>query len=145
MSQLEKTCKLESYLDTALRDQFFCGLKDQRIQQELLCIDDLALTKALDKSRSMEVVVKATQSIQELENSTAKCKPEDAAAHRVFTSKKSSCYRCGRMDHSASTCFLRIKPATPVENWVTYPKCVGASCQQDIIREMPITQLEKHI
>ena len=52
MSQLRslaKTCKFESYLDTVLRDQFVCGLKDQRIQQELLCISDLTLTKALDK------------------------------------------------------------------------------------------------
>ena len=80
MSQLEKTCKFDSYLDTAFRDQIVCGLKDQRIQQKLLCI-------------------------RELENPTAEGKPEDAAAHRVFTSKKSSCYRCGEMGHLASTCF----------------------------------------
>ena len=112
MSQLRslaKTCKFEAYLDMALRDQFVCGLKDQRIQQELLCIYDLMLTKALDKSRSMEVVLKETQSIRELENTTAEDKPEDAAAHRVFTSKKSNCYICGGMGHSASSCFHKDK------------------------------------
>ncbi|KAL5494013.1 hypothetical protein EMCRGX_G015281 [Ephydatia muelleri] len=112
MSQLRslaKTCKFEVYLDMALRDQCVCGLKDQRIQQELLCICDLMLTKALDKSRSMEVVLKETQSIRELENTTAEDKPEDAAAHRVFTSKKSSCYICGGMGHSASSCFHKDK------------------------------------
>ena len=64
MSQLRslaKTCKFEAYLDTALRDQFVCGLKDQRIQQELLRICDLMLTKALNKSRSMEIVLKKTE------------------------------------------------------------------------------------
>ena len=134
-----------SYLDTVLRDQFVCGLKDQRIQQELLCIDDLALTKALDKSRSMEVVLKETQSIQELENSTAKCKPEDAAAHSVHLQEEQLLQMWGDGPLGIFMLSKRIKLATPVENWVTYPKCVGASCQQDIIREMPITQLEKHI
>ena len=42
----------------------------------------------------MEVVLKETQSIWELEKPTAEDQSEDAAAHRVFTSKKSSCYRC---------------------------------------------------
>eukprot|EP00731_Ephydatia_muelleri_P032647 Em0024g191a len=113
MSQLRslaKTCKFEAYLDTALRDQFVCGLKDQRIQQELLCISDLTLAKALDKSRSMEVVHKETQSIREIGNPTAESKLDDAAAHRVFASKnKDSCYRCGGTGHSASTCFHKDK------------------------------------
>ena len=148
MSQLRslaKTCKFESYLDTALRDH---GLMDQRIQQELLCISDLTLTKAfLDKSRSMEVVHKETQSIRELGNPTAESKLDDAAAHRVFASKnKDSCYRCGGTGRSASIhVFIRIKPAVPVENWVTYPEYVEASCQQDVTRGMHVMQLEKHI
>ena len=150
MSQLRslaKTCKFESYLDTALRDQFVCGLKVQRIQQELLCISDLTLTKALDKSRSMEVVHKETQSIRELGNPTAESKLDDAAAHRVFASKnKDSCYRCGGTGRSASIhVFIRIKPAAPVENWVTYPEYVEASCQQDVTRGMHVMQLVKHI
>lgn len=112
MSQLRslaKTCKFGLYLDTALRDQFVCGLKDQRIQQELLCIGDLTLTKALDKSRSMEIVHKETQSIRELGNPTPEREPDDAAAHRVSTSKKNSCYRCGRTGHSADRCFHKEK------------------------------------
>ena len=148
MSQLRslaKTCKFEAYLDMALRDQFVCGLKDQRIQQELLCIYDLMLTKALDKSRSMEVVLKETQSIRELENTTAEDKPEDAAAHKCSPPRRATVTYVGEWATRHLHASIRIKPATPVENWVTYPECVGASCQQDVTREMPIIQLERHI
>ena len=48
--KLAKTCNFAAYLNTALRDQFVCGLRDPHIQRELLLIRDLTVTTALDKS-----------------------------------------------------------------------------------------------
>ena len=50
---LAKTCNFGNYLDTALRDQFVCGLKDPRIQRELLCTQDLTVSQALEKERGL--------------------------------------------------------------------------------------------
>eukprot|EP00731_Ephydatia_muelleri_P029936 Em0021g459a len=68
MSQLRalaKTCNFGNYLEIALRDQFVCGLQDSRIQRELLCVRDLTLEQALDKARSIEIVLKETASLQQ--------------------------------------------------------------------------------
>ena len=35
LRRLGKTCNFGDYLDTALRDQLVCGLKDQKTQKEL--------------------------------------------------------------------------------------------------------------
>ena len=64
MSELQsvaKTCNFGVYLDTALRDQFICRLNKPQIQQELLGIQDLTMSKALEKGRSMEAVLKKTK------------------------------------------------------------------------------------
>ena len=50
LRSLAKTCNFGVYLDTALRDQFVCGLKEPQIQRELLGIQDLT---ALEKGRSI--------------------------------------------------------------------------------------------
>ena len=49
-----KMCNFATYLNTALRDQFVCGLRDPHIQCELLPIRDLTVTTVLDKSQAME-------------------------------------------------------------------------------------------
>ena len=53
LRSLAKTCNFGVYLDTALRDQFVCGLKEPQIQRELLGIQDLTVSKALEKGRSI--------------------------------------------------------------------------------------------
>ena len=50
LRSLAKSCSFGNYLDTALRDQFVCGLQNQKIQQELLCTRNLTVGQALDKS-----------------------------------------------------------------------------------------------
>ena len=58
LQQVAKNCNFGSYLDTALRDQLVCGLRDTVIQRELLCFQNLTLGKALERARAMEAVAK---------------------------------------------------------------------------------------
>ena len=61
---LAKTCKFAAYLETALRDQFVCGLGDVKCQQELLCKANLTADTTLKKARVAEVVLKEVQGMQ---------------------------------------------------------------------------------
>ena len=64
LRRLAKTCNFGSYLDTALRDQLVCGLKDPRIQRELLCVQKLTVAQALERARAMEAVAKEAKHLQ---------------------------------------------------------------------------------
>ena len=55
LKQLASIYNFVVYLDTALRDQFVCGMHDSRM---LLSVKDLTLTSALQKSQAIEVVTK---------------------------------------------------------------------------------------
>ena len=81
------------YLETALRDQFVCGLSDAKCQRELLCDPALTAETALKKARASKVVLKETegmQAIKEPGNSTAMI-----AATNVGRSTIMVCYQCG--------------------------------------------------
>ena len=67
MSQLRalaKSCNFGNYLLTAWRDQFVCGLKDLKCQQELLSIPDLTVEIAQRKAQAAEVVALETKSMK---------------------------------------------------------------------------------
>ena len=64
LRKLAKTCNLGSYLDTALRNQLVCSLKDPRIQCELLCVQKLTVAQALERARAMEAVAKEAKHLQ---------------------------------------------------------------------------------
>ena len=56
-------CNFESYLDTALRDQFVCGLYDIKCQKELLCMPSLSLQEAVQHARAYEAVARESAAI----------------------------------------------------------------------------------
>ena len=63
LRRLAKTCNFGAYLETALQDQFVCGLWDVKCQRELLCTD-LTAELALKKARAAKVVLKETEGMQ---------------------------------------------------------------------------------
>ena len=56
LRQLAKTCNFGNYLDTVIHDQFVCGLRDKKCQQEFLDIWELTADIALQKVAAAEVV-----------------------------------------------------------------------------------------
>ena len=53
LRKMAKDCNLGDYLDTAMRDQLVCGMKDAKCQRELLSKSDLTLESALQQSKAM--------------------------------------------------------------------------------------------
>ena len=61
LRKLAKHCNFGNYLDTALRDQLVCGLRDRKTQRELLCTPNLTLAMASEKARATETATRETQ------------------------------------------------------------------------------------
>ena len=66
LRRLAKTCNFGNYLETAIRDQFACGLHDSKCQTELLCKEGLTADIALQSARASEVVAQEAKAMQEL-------------------------------------------------------------------------------
>ena len=101
MSQLRalaKSCNFGNYLLTALRDQFVCGLKDLKCQQELLSIPDLTVEIAQRKAQAAEVVALETKSMKPSRTEESKIQDDEISMLRV------TCYRCGKEGHKAPDC-----------------------------------------
>ena len=88
---LTKTCYFRQYLETALRDQFVCGLRDEKCQQELLSIQDLTAAVALQKATAAEAVSKGTQTMRETTTATG------GEVYKLLS--KTKCYHCGKSGH----------------------------------------------
>jgi len=63
LRRLAKTCNFGRYLDTTLRDQLVCGLRDRKCQRDLLSISDLTLAVALQKATAAESADKGSKHI----------------------------------------------------------------------------------
>ena len=61
LRKLGSTCNFGAYLETALRDQFVCGLSDSKCQQDLLCSSDLSLTSAVQAAKAREAVLREAE------------------------------------------------------------------------------------
>ena len=101
LRSLAKTCNFGEYLESAIRDQFVCGLCDTKCQQELLCQTDLTAGRALQRARASEAVHKETESMQVVRRETEKL-AMDGDTNVVYS--KATCYRCGKQGHSATDC-----------------------------------------
>ena len=98
LGALAKSCNFGNYLLTALQDQFVCGLKDLKCQQELLSILDLTVEIAQRKAQAAEVVALETKSIKLSRTEESKIQGEEISMLRV------TCYRCRKEGHKASDC-----------------------------------------
>ena len=58
LKRLALKCEFGTFLEDALRDRLFCGLKSVQIQKKLLAERDLTLKKAFETAQSMELANK---------------------------------------------------------------------------------------
>ena len=63
LEALAKTCYFRQCLDTALHDQFVCGLNNRQCQRELLSMEGLTLQTALQKVTATETATMESRSI----------------------------------------------------------------------------------
>ena len=97
LRRLAKTCNFGQYLDTALRDQFVCGLNDRKCQRELLTIQDLTLQTAIQEDTAAETATRESRGIH-----GASAERLSRELHKM--SAKPLCYRCGRSGHQPTQC-----------------------------------------
>ena len=101
LCRLAKTCNFGGYLETAIRDQFVCGLYDSKCQKELLCQTDLTAEGALQKTRAAEVVCKETEGMQVMRNISEEFPTADGETNSVYS--KIACYHCGKQGTQQQT------------------------------------------
>ena len=97
LRKLAKNCNFGGYLDTALRDQLVCRLKDRKIQRELLCIPNLTLAMASERARAAEAASRETQQLN------------PAVTTHQLSHHGSQCHRCGKQGHTGATCIHKDK------------------------------------
>ena len=99
LRRLPKTCNFGDYLNTAIRDQFVCGLSDTKCQKELLCIVDLTAPMALQKAQAAEVVSHEAKAMQEPSQDIT---GQEEDMHKLSIQFK--CYCCRKQRHRATEC-----------------------------------------
>ena len=103
LRRLAKTCNFGQYLNTALRDQLVCGLRDRKCQRDLLSTSDLTLAVALQKTTAAETAEKGSKRIRADITSDQSLSQE---LHKMTVHTK-PCYRCGRPGHQSAQCRFR--------------------------------------
>lgn len=116
LRRLSTHCKFGDFLNTALRNQFVFGLKDDKTQATILAKKDLTLEKAVQIALSIEMSMKGgsimhtkptevnliTQRSKKGKIKTASTTKKTASTN--FNNSKNTCYRCGSEEHLANKC-----------------------------------------
>lgn len=108
LRKMAATCNFGSFLHTALRNQFVCGIRNPSIKNRLLEQRDLTLEKAYDIAVGMESVRTREEKIAPVNSLTQNTKKKPVVHKSEVDSaknKKVVCYRCGG-NHYANKCKL---------------------------------------
>ena len=109
LRKLAKSCNFANYLNTALRDQFVCGLRDSHVQQELLSVKNLTVAQALEKAQAMEAASREARAFQQSDRDRVDPRGQEDQIKQTHllskaTPQKASCFRCGNLKHTAAMC-----------------------------------------
>lgn len=119
LRRMASHCNFATSLDRILRDRFVCGLRDSRLQEELLATTDLTFKIAQEKAVAAE---SANRSLHMIKSNSS---TSNAAEHQINfmwkgvnkkinykesssagTLRAGACYSCGEA-HSRATCRFR--------------------------------------
>lgn len=120
LRRLSAHCNFGAYLETALRNQFVFGLKNNHMRVRLLEKKDLTLEKAVETVKAMEMSSKGGAEIQEKSTVNALHTQNKSKRNKRHASnapsnnnnnnsnpandKVRSCFRCGSKQHLATSC-----------------------------------------
>ncbi|CAM1325660.1 Uncharacterised protein r2_g3452 [Pycnogonum litorale] len=105
LKRLASNCNFGTFLNCALRDQFICGIKNQRTKTRLLS-EDRSFAQAISVALADETVEKETVSMR----------PSQEVGSIKFNSKvhgKKHCFRCGDFTHLANVCRFKSVKCSP--------------------------------
>lgn len=98
-------CQFGEYLDTALRNQFVFGMRNPKVLNRLLEMENLKLSTAVKKASAMELSERGGAEIHK--NAAEKIHHVDTT-HKPklsnITKNKNTCFRCGSTQHLANAC-----------------------------------------
>ena len=121
LRHLAISCEFEAFLDSALRDNFVCGLRSEHVQKGLLTEADLTMTRAVEIAQAKETASRDAKDLKG-SGSTAISKLTQSTSHSPACGT-TSCHRCGSTDHKGQQC---SKPSVaPVVKKATYLLLVG--------------------
>ena len=107
LRRLSEHCKYEAILDDMLRDRLVCGVRDKRIQQQLLAEPDLTFQKAMDLA---EAAARNSQDLQasRMPKNESLLKVQNHRKYRGWSKDTTPvlCHRCGG-GHSPKDCRFR--------------------------------------
>ena len=126
LKNLARNCAFEGYLETALRDQFVCGIRSQMVQKHLLRETDLTFKLALEVALSVEAAEKHSTQLNSSATPTtiSSSSGQLASVNKIANSKQPQrssgftgqskpkashnasvmCHRCGGNDHASHKC-----------------------------------------
>ena len=108
LRKLSEHCNYGDTLDDMIRDRLVCGVRDEKIQQKLLCEKKLTLNSALKIAQAMESATKYSMSIQKHQATFQ----EGETVNKLYAQPKrdhqSQCYRCGS-NHLPDKCPFKDK------------------------------------
>ena len=145
--RLATHCKFGAYLPQALRDAFVFGIRDQKLRQQLLGIDELTYKKASDMALAGEAAAKKSKEMHAGRGTTP-----PAAVQRVHrqglpghrgtpphNQQSKECYRCGGK-HKAPEC--RFKDA--VCHFCKKPGHLARVCRSKAKQKSPSGEKKAH-
>uniref|UniRef100_A0A5S6QJF2 RNA-directed DNA polymerase n=1 Tax=Trichuris muris TaxID=70415 RepID=A0A5S6QJF2_TRIMR len=148
LRRLAQHCNFGVTLESRLRDQLVCGLRDENLQRQLLCISDLTFNKALDRALAAEAAITEVATMHSSEQMASqevqvvrRCnRPQERHRFREASQaapRKTPCYRCGG-PHSQQTC--RFKDAV-----CNFCKRVGHIERVCRVKAKSMTAKQKHV
>lgn len=100
LRRLTTHCQYGAHLEEALRDRLVCGMREVHTQKKLLAIEDLTLAKALKIAQGEEAADRNSRVLKGAE-------PIVNFVARPSSSRRPSCYRCGRSSHNQKDCYFK--------------------------------------
>lgn len=115
-------CNFGTFLDSALRDAFVMGIKDERVQRKLLTTDALTFTDAIKTAEASESLENQSQALrpnredlglninvaQETRGGTGRCHRclgwNHAPQYCPYLRETETCYKCQQVGHTSAAC-----------------------------------------